>query len=47
VVNKLSNAVVTLNFHWDEVAFREEVKEHIRKHSTKTRVAWRAEFLGE
>jgi len=39
--------VVTLDFHWDEVAFQGEVKEHIRKHATKTRAAWKAELLGE
>ena len=39
------NSVVTLNFHWDEVAFRDEAKEHIRKHATKSREAWKAELL--
>jgi hypothetical protein len=42
-----SNAVVTLNFHWDEVAFRDEVKDHIRKHATKTRETLKAEILAE
>lgn len=41
------NTVVTLNFHWDEVAFQAEVKDHIRKHATKSREAWRAEILKE
>jgi ubiquitin-protein ligase len=39
------NAVVTLNFHWDEVSFRDEVKEHIKKHATKTRAEWKAELV--
>ncbi|KAF4633485.1 hypothetical protein G7Y89_g4628 [Cudoniella acicularis] len=41
------NAVVTLNFHWDEVAFRDEAKTHIQKHATKTRAEWKAEILNE
>ncbi|KAE9366198.1 hypothetical protein N431DRAFT_549163 [Stipitochalara longipes BDJ] len=41
------NSVVTLNFHWDEVAFRDEVKEHIHKHATKSREDWRVELLAE
>ncbi|PVH87391.1 hypothetical protein DL98DRAFT_448903 [Cadophora sp. DSE1049] len=40
------NAVVTLNYHWDEVAFRDEVKAHIQKHATKTRAEFKAEILG-
>ena len=42
-----SNAVVTLNFHWDEVAFQDAAKEHIKKHATKTRAEWKSEILGE
>jgi len=41
------NAVVTLNFHWDEVSFRDEVREHIKKHATKTRAEWKAELIEE
>jgi len=41
------NSVVTLKFHWDEVAFRDEAKEHIRKHAIKSRDAWKAELLAE
>lgn len=40
------NAVVTLNYHWDEVAFHDEVKAHIQKHATKTRAEFKAEILG-
>ena len=39
------NAVVTLNYHWDEVAFHDEVKAHIQKHATKTRAEFKAEIL--
>ncbi|KAH7403530.1 hypothetical protein BKA64DRAFT_669265 [Cadophora sp. MPI-SDFR-AT-0126] len=39
------NAVVTLNYHWDEVAFHDEVKAHIEKHATKTRAEFKAEIL--
>ena len=42
-----SNTVVTLNFHWDQVAFQAEVKEFIKKHATKTREAWKVEILRE
>ena len=42
-----SNAVVTLNFHWDEVAFQDEAKAQIAKHATKTRAVWKSELLGE
>ncbi|KAH7330116.1 hypothetical protein BKA65DRAFT_51346 [Rhexocercosporidium sp. MPI-PUGE-AT-0058] len=40
------NAVVTLNYHWDEVAFQEEVKAHIKKHAVKTRAEYKSEILG-
>jgi len=38
---------VTFNFHWDEVAFQDEVREHIKKNATKTREEWKAELLAE
>jgi ubiquitin-protein ligase len=38
------NTVVTLNYHWDEVQFKEEAQSHIRKYATKTRAEWRAEI---
>lgn len=41
------NTVVTLNFYWDEVAFREEVKKHIEKYALKGREEWGKEILGE
>ncbi|OCL07298.1 hypothetical protein AOQ84DRAFT_342003 [Glonium stellatum] len=41
------NAVVTLDYHWDEVQFKDEVNEHILKHATTTRAEWRAELLEE
>ncbi|ORX96291.1 hypothetical protein BCR34DRAFT_619726 [Clohesyomyces aquaticus] len=40
------NAVVTLNFRWDQVQFQEEVERHIQKHATKTRAQWKREILG-
>lgn len=41
------NTVVTLNYHWDQVNFKEEAQEHIAKHASKNRSAWRREILGE
>lgn len=41
------NTVVTLNFYWDEVAFREEVKKHIGKYALKGREELGKEILGE
>ncbi|KAF1351667.1 hypothetical protein EJ07DRAFT_168877 [Lizonia empirigonia] len=35
------NTVVTLNYHWDEVQFKDEAQRHIQKHATKTRAEWR------
>ena len=40
------NTVVTLNYHWDEVQFKEEAQRHINKHANKTRAAWRLEIMG-
>jgi ubiquitin-protein ligase len=40
------NTVVTLNFYWDEVAFR-EVKKHIEKYASKGREELGKEILGE
>ncbi|KIW95993.1 uncharacterized protein Z519_03059 [Cladophialophora bantiana CBS 173.52] len=31
------NTVVTLNFYWDEVAFKDEVQKHIQRHARKSR----------
>jgi ubiquitin-protein ligase len=38
------NTVVTLNFHWDEVQFK-EAQRHIAKHASKSRAAWRKEIV--
>ena len=43
----LINTVVTLDFYWDEVAFREEVKKHIKKHAVKGREQWSKTIVGE
>ncbi|KAH6622099.1 hypothetical protein C7974DRAFT_216154 [Boeremia exigua] len=40
------NIVVTLNYHWDEVQFKEEAQRDISKYATKTRAEWRAEITG-
>ncbi|KAJ4348997.1 hypothetical protein N0V95_004994 [Ascochyta clinopodiicola] len=40
------NTVVTLNYHWDEVQFKEEAQQHIRKHATKSRAEWRQKITG-
>lgn len=41
------NTVVTLNYYWDEVAFKDEVEKHIRKYANKSRRTLGAEILGE
>jgi ubiquitin-protein ligase len=41
------NTIVTLNFYWDEVAFREEVKSHIEKYASKGREELGREIVGE
>lgn len=40
------NTVVTLNFYWDEVAFREEARRHIEKYAAKGREELGREILG-
>jgi hypothetical protein len=32
------NTVVTLNYYWDEVAFKDEVGKHIQKHANLSRL---------
>ena len=41
------NTVVTLNYYWDEVAFKNEVEKHIEKYASKSRLALGAEITGE
>jgi ubiquitin-protein ligase/Mg-chelatase subunit ChlD len=41
------NTVVTLNFYWDEVAFREEVRLHIEKYASRGREELGREIVGE
>ncbi|KEF63504.1 uncharacterized protein A1O9_01482 [Exophiala aquamarina CBS 119918] len=41
------NTVVTLNYYWDEVAFKDEVQKHICKYANKSRRVLGAEILGE
>lgn len=41
------NVVTSLNYLWDEVGHQERVREHVKKHATKSRVEWRVEVLGE
>jgi len=41
------NTVVTLNYYWDEVAFKDEVQKHIRKYANKSRQELGAEILGD
>ncbi|KAH5067630.1 peptidylprolyl isomerase [Parastagonospora nodorum] len=40
------NTVVTLNYHWDEVQFKEEAQRHIQKHASKLRAEWRGDIVG-
>lgn len=42
----LVNTVVTLNYRWDEVQFKEEAQKHIQKHASKTRAEWQEEIVG-
>jgi hypothetical protein len=39
------NTVVTLNFYWDEVAFKDEVQKHIQKHAKKSRTEWKVSMI--
>jgi ubiquitin-protein ligase len=39
------NTVVTLNYPWDEVQFKEEAQRHIAKHANKSRAVWRKEIV--
>jgi ubiquitin-protein ligase len=39
------NTVVTFNYHWDEVQFKEEAQRHIAKHASKSRAVWRKEIV--
>lgn len=39
--------VVTFNYRWDEVNFREEVGAHIEKHAVKSRATLRAQIEGK
>ncbi|KIX05990.1 uncharacterized protein Z518_03964 [Rhinocladiella mackenziei CBS 650.93] len=41
------NTIVTLNYYWDEVAFREEVQKHIEKHANKSRSELGRDIVGE
>lgn len=39
--------MTSLNYMYDEVGHQERVREHVKKHATKSRVEWRVEVLGE
>ncbi|KAF1851176.1 uncharacterized protein K460DRAFT_423762 [Cucurbitaria berberidis CBS 394.84] len=39
------NTLVTLNYHWNEVKFKEEAQVHIAKHASKTMEQWRQEIV--
>ncbi|KAJ4303176.1 hypothetical protein N0V90_002069 [Kalmusia sp. IMI 367209] len=41
------NTVVTLNYHWDEIQFQEELERHIWTHASKNRAQWKLEILDE
>ncbi|KAF7673903.1 hypothetical protein GT037_007669 [Alternaria burnsii] len=41
------STVVTLNYHWDEVQFKEDAQRHIEKHASKSRESWRNEIVGQ
>jgi len=40
------NAVVTLDYHWDEIQFKEEAQKHIEMHASMTREDYRDEIVG-
>ena len=37
--------MVILNYHWDQLAFEEQVREHIQKHASKSKENMRKEIL--
>ena len=41
------NTVVTLNYYWDEVAFKDVEVKHITKYASKSRLQLGREILGE
>ncbi|KAF8464899.1 hypothetical protein BDZ91DRAFT_729114 [Kalaharituber pfeilii] len=41
-----ANVVTSLNYLWDEVGHQDRVREHVRKHATKSRAQWRQEIVG-
>ena len=45
--NIASNSIVIQNYHWDQVAFQDGVREHIKKHASQSREAMRDKILGE
>ncbi|KAI4915441.1 uncharacterized protein J4E92_009395 [Alternaria infectoria] len=40
------NAVVTLDYHWDEIQFKEEAQKHLEEHASMTREDYRDEIVG-
>jgi hypothetical protein len=38
------NTVVTLNYHGNEVQFKQEAQNHVQKHAGKSRTEWRKEI---
>lgn len=42
-----SNTMVILDYHWDQLAFQEDVRAHIKKHASKSKEVMRKEILGE
>jgi len=41
------NTTTTLGFHHDEVEFADEVRDHVKRHASKSREQWKAEMIGE
>lgn len=39
------NLVVTLNYHWDQVEFRNKAQRHLSTHARTTRAQWREKIL--
>lgn len=42
-----SNTMVILDYHWDQLAFQEDVRAHIKKHASKSKEVMRKEILDE
>lgn len=40
------STTTTLGYHHDQVEYAQEVRDHVARHASKTRMEWRAGLLG-